>query len=176
MEHKRSKFKSSPTLLECLPNEIFMEIFSYLNGVDVDFAFSNLSHRFQCLLLEYCQFFDFKSISKVKFDFIFRRYDTRKWKFLQLSNDEHTPGQIEYFCQSYSLADLCPQLESLSLLNIEHISKNHSLLYQSLSFTNLQSLKIESICGTTMTHCNLPKLKRLVVSSCRNTKWIMVIS
>ncbi len=59
----KKRLKQTPlALLEHLPNEIFISIFSYLNDVDSIFAFSNLNNRFQCLLFEYCQFFDFKSI------------------------------------------------------------------------------------------------------------------
>jgi hypothetical protein len=69
MGKKRSK-TIPPTLLEHLPNEILIEILFYLNGVDAVFSFSNVNNRFQCLLFEFCQFFDFKSISKTKFDLI----------------------------------------------------------------------------------------------------------
>ncbi|CAF3179080.1 unnamed protein product [Rotaria sp. Silwood2] len=61
MEKKRRKRHCS-IFLEHLPNELFAQIFSYLNGVDAVFAFSQLNHRFQCLLSENCQFFDYKSI------------------------------------------------------------------------------------------------------------------
>ncbi len=69
MGKKRSK-QTYLALLEHLPNETFIEIFSYLNGVDAIFAFSNLNNRFQCLLYEYCQ-------------------------ALQFSDNDDTSGQIE---------------------------------------------------------------------------------
>jgi hypothetical protein len=195
MGKKRSK-QTSSTLLEHLPNEIFVEIFSYLNGIDAAFAFLQLNYRFQSLLFEYCQLFDFKSISKTKFDLVLEQHDRLRWKSLQLSNDDDTPGQIEYFIENYPLIKHFSQLQSLSILKLKSpdklkilIDEFRSLLkstskplytYEILvdqlrSLTNLQSLTIESICGTAMTNLNFPKLKRLVLSSCRNTKWIMVI-
>lgn len=102
MGKKRQKQNLS-TLLEYLPNELFAQIFSYLNGVDAVFAFSQLNDRFQCLILKYCPFFDFKSISKIEFDRVFQHDDTKQCKSLRISNDDHRPDHLEYFCQFYSL-------------------------------------------------------------------------
>jgi hypothetical protein len=167
--------RRSKLSLEHLPNEIFLTIFSYLNDIDTVFAFSNLNYRFQCLLFEYCRSFDFKSVSKSKFDIIFRQYNTKQWKLLKLFNDDDTPGQIEYFIQNYFITEHFSQLQSLSILDKTGRCRYNLLLYQLRFLTNLNSLTMESICGTKMSHFNLPKLKRLVVSSCRNTKWILVI-
>ena len=38
------------TSMENLSNELFYEIFDYLNGIDIHNAFLNLNHRFQQLL------------------------------------------------------------------------------------------------------------------------------
>ncbi len=73
---KKRQKQNSLTLLEHLPNELFAQIFSYLNGVDAVFAFSQLNYRFQCLLFDYCQFFDL----------VFQQHDT--------------PKQIEYFIEN----------------------------------------------------------------------------
>ncbi|CAF1293921.1 unnamed protein product [Adineta steineri] len=78
MVKKRRKHHRRSTLLEHLPNELLAEIFSYLNGIDAIFAFSQLNQRFQYLLNENCFFFDFKSISKFQFDFIFQHYSTKR--------------------------------------------------------------------------------------------------
>lgn len=49
------------TLIECVPNEIFIEILSYITFIDAVVAFSNLNSRFQSLftrrILPYIQFF-----------------------------------------------------------------------------------------------------------------------
>jgi hypothetical protein len=159
-------------VLEDLPNELFCQIFFYLSGVDTVFAFSSLNTRFQCLIKEYCQGFDFQLINKTKFDLIFDQYDKQWWKSLRLSNED-TPGQIEYFFQSYSLIDEISQLKSLSLSKIESINK--SILLSQISFlTNLVSLTLKPICGRILSNIDLPKLKRLVVTSCKNTEWIRV--
>jgi hypothetical protein len=62
------------------PDEVFIEILSYLNGIDVVFEFLCLNDRVQYLLFEFRQIFNLKSISKSKFDFIFREHDTRQCK------------------------------------------------------------------------------------------------
>ncbi len=48
------------------PNEVFIEILSYLNGIDVVFEFLCLNDRVQYLLFEFRQIFNLKSISKSK--------------------------------------------------------------------------------------------------------------
>ena len=64
MNNKRQN-ENHLILFEHLPDDLFVEIFSYLNGVDAVFAFSQLNYRFQCLIIKYCRIFDFKSISKM---------------------------------------------------------------------------------------------------------------
>jgi hypothetical protein len=160
--------KQNPSaLFEYLPNELFGQIFSYLNGADAVFAFSRLNNRFQSLLVEFSQIFDFKSISKAKFDIVFRRHDTRQWKSLQLSNDDDTPGQVEYFLQTYFYVDHFFQLQSLSFVKMKAFN-DYTLLTCLPSLPNLISLKIASICGKKMSSFDLPKLKKLVFSSCTN--------
>jgi len=44
------EFRQSITCIEDLPNEIFYEIFDYLDGCDIFRAFTSLSSRFQELL------------------------------------------------------------------------------------------------------------------------------
>ncbi|CAF1562379.1 unnamed protein product, partial [Adineta ricciae] len=165
-----------PTVLEHLPNEILISIFSYFTGIDLVLAFANLNSRFYSLTNQYAYFFDFKSISKTKFDFILAQQQTnRSWKSLQICNNKgETPGQIQYFCKFHSLVDICPQLESLSLLDIQDICKNEDLLVQLLSCTpNLQSLTVKPICATILSQFQLLQLKRLVIHSCRNLVWMI---
>jgi hypothetical protein len=172
LSHMTNRKENEIIIFEDLPNELFCQIFSYLSGVDTVFAFSLLNRRFQCLLKEYCHGFDFQLINKMKFDIIFEQYNKQWWKSLKLSNED-IPGQIEYFFQCYSLIDEISQLKSLSLLNIE--SMNKSILLSQISFlTNLVSLTLKPICGRILLNIDLSKLKRLVVTSCRNTEWIKV--
>ncbi len=170
MNNKRRK-RDHLKLFEYLPNELIVEIFSYLNGVDAVFAFSQLNYCFQCLLLKYCRKFDFKSIRKRKLNYVLQHCDTKQWKSLRFSNDNNTPEQIEYFFRCYFHTKTFPQLESLSLLGM----KIDNMLIHLASLRNLVSLTIKSVCGQKMSTVNLPQLKKLVVQSCRNTDWLKVI-
>jgi len=161
-------------LFEQLPNEIFAEIFSYLNGVDSIIAFSKLNHRFQCLLFEYCRSFDFQSISKSQFHLVSQEHNTKRWKLLRISDDKHTPDFVEYFCQVYSLFNDFPQLQSLAIVNL-NLQNDYMIFSQLPSLTKLVSLTIETICGERMSPFDLPNLKRLVFTSCPNIHWIKVI-
>ncbi|CAF4747156.1 unnamed protein product, partial [Rotaria sp. Silwood2] len=107
------------TLIEQLPNELFLETFDYLNGVDIVYAFSQLNNRFQHLLIKYVNTFDFKSINKVKFDYVTHHHDICQWRSLRLSEDNQTPGQIKLFCQLFPPAQYISQLQSLSILNMK---------------------------------------------------------
>jgi hypothetical protein len=112
------RFKNDYKLLEQLPNEIFAEIFGWLNGVDTVYAFSQLNNRFESLLNNYVGTFDFMSISKAKFEFITRHHDIHQWRSLRLSDDDRTPGQIKLFCQLFPPAQYISQLQSLSVVNM----------------------------------------------------------
>ena len=159
----------SEILLEHLPNELLSEILSYLNGVDAFIAFSSLNNRFQDLLLQYSRLFNFKALSKTKFDRIFQRYDTRQWLSLQLFNDPNTPGQIEHFMEKYSSINRFSQLRSLSIFSMTSLD---GCKFSQLPFVeNLVSLKIGPICGTKISGLNLPNLKHLVLASCENIDW-----
>ncbi|CAF0993115.1 unnamed protein product [Adineta steineri] len=165
------------SIIEDLPNELFVGIFCYLNGVDTVFAFLSLNNRFQKLLRKYCKVFDFKSSSKLQFDTIFDQYSTKRWKSLQLSNDDQTSGQIEYCFQRYPLSVYFTQLEFLSLLKMK--TSDLSILSELSFLTNLTSLKIGFICGEIISMydlSDLKQLKRLVITSCFNTRWTNKLS
>jgi len=169
--HKR--FKPLTTVLEQLPNELFIEIFSYLTGVDIVYSFSQLNTRLKQLILNYCHTFDFKSVNKTKFDLVIRQHNPQHWRSLRLSNDDETPGQIEYFSRLYPLDQHVFQLESISFINVK-ANNDNIFLSQLQSFVNLVSLTIKSVCGNYLSPINLPFLKHLVVTSCMNGDWIMV--
>ncbi|CAF1293938.1 unnamed protein product [Adineta steineri] len=52
----------------------------------------------------------------------------------------------------------------------------YNILSQLSFLSNLVSLTIKSICGQTMSQFNLPNLKKLVFSSCKNINWIQNFS
>ncbi|CAF4380775.1 unnamed protein product, partial [Adineta steineri] len=93
----QKRFKHQSTIFERLPNELHIEIFSYLLHVDIVYAFSQLNNRFQNLILNHCHTFDFKSINSTKFKCIIRQHQPERWRYLRLSNETETPGQIIYF-------------------------------------------------------------------------------
>jgi hypothetical protein len=168
------RFKRESTTLEHLPNELFVEIFGYLNGVDAVYAFSQVNIRFQCLLNDYVNIFNFKSISKAKFNFVIRLHNIHRWRSLCLSDDDdETPGQIKLFCQLFPLGEYIRQLQSLNVLSMKPKDAQEFLL-QIRSFNNLVSLSIEKICGFDIQSIELLSLKRLTLTSCKHTQWIMV--
>jgi hypothetical protein len=167
------RFKRESTIFEYLPNELFLEIFGYLNGVDTVYAFSKLNIRFQCLINDYVKDFDFKFVSKAKFDFITRLHHIHQWRSLCLSDDDKTPGQIKLFCQLFPLAQHIHQIQILAVLNMTP-TYAQEFLTQIESFENLTSLSIGRICGFNIQSIELPSLKRLVLTSCKYTSWIMV--
>jgi len=169
----RKRFKHDLTLLEYLPNELFLEIFSYLNNVDTVCTFSRQNTRFQCLTLNYCYTFDFKSVSKAKFDYIIRQHDIHRWRSLRLSDDDKTPGQVTHFCQLFPFAKYISQLKVLSIIDMKS-STALILLPQLTSFTCLVSLSIGFVCGKSIPFLKLPLLKHLVINSCMHSKWMEV--
>jgi hypothetical protein len=167
------RFKRESTILEYLPNELFVEIFGYLNGVDTIYAFSKLNIRFQCLLNDYVKSFNFKSVSKAKFDYVTQVHNIHQWRSLCLSDDDNTPGQIKLFCRLFPPAQYIHQLKSLTALNMT-LTYAQEFLLQIGSFNNLISLSIGTVCGFDIRAIELPSLKRLVLTSCKHTNWLMV--
>lgn len=161
------------TSLERLPNELFLEIFRYLSGVDVVVAFVQLNQRFRSLVLQHCLSFNFQSISREKFDYVIQHHNVERWKSLTLSNDEQTPGQFNRFSQQFSWQCQLPLLEHLT---IRHITPLQAELYLSpiSSLIHLVSLNLDQICGKTFPAVELPALKSLRISSCLHCAWMKV--
>ncbi|CAF0944792.1 unnamed protein product [Adineta steineri] len=166
------RFKRESTTFEYLPNEVCVEVFSYLNGVDTVYAFSSLNSRFQSLINNYVDIFNFKSVSKKKFCFVIQHRNIKRWRSLCLSNNDDTPGQIKLFCQLFPSTKYIHQLQSLTILNTQRIDTERFLLQVPL-FNNLVSLSIENVCGVSIQSINLPKLQQLTLTSCKYTSWLM---
>ncbi|CAF3972744.1 unnamed protein product [Rotaria sp. Silwood1] len=159
------------TVLESFPNELFVQIFSYLTSVDTIIAFSNLNNRFQCLVFTYCQTFDLISINKKKCDFIFQFYETNQWKSLRIPNNDQRPFWIDYFMENYFSIKNFSQLQTLSMGQLN--DRTQQLFFSLLpSLTNLISLSIDSLCGKDILPFDLPKLQKLIFGSCENIDWI----
>lgn len=158
------------TLFEYLPNEIFAEIFSHLNGVDIVDRFFGLNYRFNCLVNQFCISFDLQSIGKKQFDFLTKLDGFKRCKALRISDDDRTPNLIENICLTN---DFC-QLESLSILKL-NIQQTYRIISMIPLIYNLVYLKIENICGEQLNKFNFPNLRKLSLSSCANITWIEVI-
>jgi hypothetical protein len=167
------RFRRGYTLIEQLPNELFIEIFAFLSGVDTVYAFSQLNTRFQSLLIQHVNSFDFQSISKAKFDYVIQHHDIQQWRSLRLSEDDQTSGQIILFCQLYPSHQYISQLKSLCVVNMTP-KYAQEFISQLVSFDHLVSLEIGNICGEKIQPFELPSLKRLVVTACKHTAWMMV--
>ena len=169
----RKRFKRDSTLLEYLPNELFIEIFSYLSDVDTVCAFSRLNQRFHYLILNYCYNFNFTSVSKVRFDYVIRQHDIHRWRSLCLSDDDHTPGQINTFLSIVSFAEHISQLKALSMVNMQ-TNTAFGIFFTTNIMPTSCSLSIGSICGKTIPLLELSSLKHLVIVSCMHTSWMKV--
>lgn len=170
---KAKRFKRDITLIERLPNELILDVCSYLTGVDAVCAFSRLNQRFLSLTRDYCNTFDFKSISKAKFDYVIQQNNTYRWQSLRLSDDDNTPSQVKYFCDLFPFDKHILQLKVLSIINMK---PNTASIFSSqlTSFTNLVSLSIGFICGNSIPFLQLTSLKHVVINSCMHTKWMTV--
>ena len=87
-ENKR--FKRELTVFENLPNEIIVDVFDYLNGVDAVYGFYRLNYRFQRLVNDFVKNFDFQSVSKAKVEAVIALHDMHRWRSPCLSNDSNT--------------------------------------------------------------------------------------
>jgi len=61
---------SSLSLFETLPDEIILEVCSYLNGADVLYSLFNLNTRLNITITDYCRFVDLKRVTYSRFDHI----------------------------------------------------------------------------------------------------------
>ncbi|CAF1240059.1 unnamed protein product [Adineta ricciae] len=168
---EKKRFKRELTVFENLPNEIIIDVFDYLNGVDTVYGFDRLNYRFQCLLNDFVKNFDFQSVSKAKLEAVIALHDMHRWRSLCLSNESNTCGQIQFFCESYPLVEHVSQLQSLTIIDM---SKNYQERFfrQMRSFDNLVSLSVGNICGVLVQSIRLPSLKQLNLTSCGHTQWI----
>jgi hypothetical protein len=162
--------------LELLPNEILLNLFNCLNGIDLLHAFYDLNSRFNLLL--YKQFrayrFDFSCFSKRQFDMICQQHlpsITDRVLTLTLSDNEDTPGQINLFLSYQPSFRQFTHLKSLSICfvhsyetlikivhELHHLSNLTHLKLNSSSFGNDQ-LDLQSIVNniwslTKLTHCH----------------------
>ena len=170
---------SSISCFENLSNEIFYEIFDYLNGCDIYQAFENLNNRFQDLLNN-------KSFL-IKINYSFEAtFDSYHEEFLRLhqdhilslhSSNKYISNGLIRWCMMYSSWN---HLQSLVLDQISSF-KLLVLLFYCKSFPRLYSLKIslndspKSFTDVYQMIFSLPVLKCLQLKVSENKHMIMSI-
>ena len=117
---------------EWLPNEIILDIFEYVDGINLLRGFSELNSRLNKLLNIFFQSYhlDFRSISKNTFNIICQKYlplILNKTISIHLSDDDETPNLPEIFL-SYHFQFL--HLQSLSLYSIRSIEILNQIILQ----------------------------------------------
>ncbi|CAF1273594.1 unnamed protein product, partial [Adineta steineri] len=108
------------------------------------------------------------------FDLIFKYHKTNRWHSLKNSDDINSSGQVKYFFENDFLINNDAQLKSSSIIKIQSFNQ-YPLLFQLPFLTNLVSLQIESICENSISHFDLPQLKKLIFSSCINISCLKII-
>ncbi|CAF1433326.1 unnamed protein product [Rotaria sp. Silwood1] len=155
-----NKTINSLSSIETFPNEIFYEIFDYLNGCDIYSAFSNLNYRFQ-------QFFNSSSfLLKIKFYFISNHLFLNNYKHKILSLNLWPAFYINDFFSWFIIDSSFDRLESIILPRIKQ--KTLLLVLKKLIYLpRLFSLSIEfyDTCDVYQSIFTLPMLKYLKVTS-----------
>ncbi|CAF1158196.1 unnamed protein product, partial [Didymodactylos carnosus] len=76
------------TNLGILPNELLLEIFEYLNAIDLLFAFLNLNSQIDRLFESYQYLrLNFQYVQKTKLNWIYNRLNVKQIQPLTLSNN-----------------------------------------------------------------------------------------
>jgi hypothetical protein len=125
--------------LECLPNELFDDIFDYLTVNDIIRCFNRLNQRFTRLLAEHSFHIDMSHLSKEQFDRVCRLVPFEQIHSLKLS--QKSTINIVARLSFHSMVHL-------RTLILSHINSSQiRVLFQSDTFTTIQqltTLKIQS--------------------------------
>ncbi|CAF1159664.1 unnamed protein product [Adineta ricciae] len=135
--------------LECLPNELFLELFDYFDGIDLLHLFFGLNSRFNHLLYEQVQHYRFKftSASKRRFDIICQQhlpFIACRTTTLLLSNHDDTPEQIDFFLSYVPSWKSFTDLQSLSLAHVSSYQTLFEVVRRCSTLVNLNSLTLNS--------------------------------
>ncbi|CAF4994318.1 unnamed protein product [Rotaria sp. Silwood1] len=161
---------------ELLSNEIILDLFDYLNGMDLLRAFYGINVRLNLLL--YQQFrgyhFNFFSVSKCQFDLVCQHhipFIVDRIVTLTVSDYELTPEQINLFLSYVPSISQFTNLRSLTLWNIrssrtllkitEEFHHLHNLIRLNLSFhlyyddqVDFQLINNNILSISKLTHCH----------------------
>jgi len=135
--------------LELLPNKILLDLFDYLNDVDIFHEFYGLNSRFNLLLYKKFQIysFQFDSISKYKFDIICQQHlplIANRVIDLSLSDDDDTPEQINLFLSYIPSFSQFIHLRSLSLSQLHSDQTLIKIIDACQQFCNFTRLKFST--------------------------------
>ncbi|CAF3953613.1 unnamed protein product [Rotaria sordida] len=169
---------------EDLANELFLDIFELLDGVDLLHAFHNLNYRVNRLLLIHFRFYhlDFRSLSKNRFDIITENYlrlISDKILSIHLSNDDDTPDLPYLFVSRGYTLNKFINLQSLSLYYIDCFDILNEIIVQCNHLTYLTDLKLIKCYFNSEEndfHClinniwNLPKLRKCLLDQINSRK------
>lgn len=143
---------------ESLPNELLLDIFDYINDIELVYIFFNLNSRFNNLLISSKKFhLNFQSLTKTKFDIICKQSlpnRTDRIVSLYLSNDDDTPYQIEQFFSHYFHLYQLISLQTLSLYDIRCSNLINKILPQLSQVKYLTYLKLN------LRHCNFDEINQ----------------
>jgi hypothetical protein len=133
--------------LESLANELLLDLFEYLSGVDLLRTFYDLNTRFNDLIYLHFQtnMLNFQSISKCDFDFVCQKYlssITNQIRSLRLSDDDDTPQQIDLFFSYHFSLQQFSYLQSLSIYRIYSFHSLERILDELPSLVHLRHLKL----------------------------------
>ena len=135
-------------IFELFPNEIFLELFDYLDGTDLFQGFYGLNNRFNNLLYDHYRTFrfNFHSISKRSFHTICYQHLPRiadRVISLSFSNLHEFPEQMYLFFSYIPSIDLFTHLQSLSLTDINQYELVETILEQCRHLNHLTHLKCQ---------------------------------
>lgn len=133
---------------ESLANELFLDLFDYFDGTDLLYAFYGLNFRFNDLLYkQYRTFrFNFKSISKDKFDTICQKhlpFITDRVITLVLSNGDDTPQQIDLLFSYIPSFQQFTRLRSLSVYKLYAYEAIMKIINQCHQLSHLTHFKLD---------------------------------
>ncbi|CAF1017227.1 unnamed protein product [Rotaria sp. Silwood1] len=134
--------------LESLANEILLDLFEFINGVQLFRAFFDLNSRFNQLLIVHFQRYniDFRSISKPYFNIMCKQHlplIMNRIISLHLSNDDETPDLPNVFLSYGFTLNRFNHLQSLKLYYIRSIDLLNKIINQCLHLPYL--LKLDMI-------------------------------
>ena len=135
-------------IFESLPNEIFLDLFDYFDGVDLFRAFYGLSGRFNSLLYNQHRtfFFNFHALSKRHFDVICQQHLPKiadRVVALSFSDSDDITAQFNLFFSYIPSLDLFTHLRSISLSDIVQYELAEKILEQCHHLDHLTHLKCE---------------------------------